>query len=91
MAQATVQPSTTFYVGFDLGTTMSGYSSCDKGGDIHFAARYDKQPGLPYCKTKTALLYRKKDWTAISWGWKAYYEYKNMKPDDQAKFLYLDR
>lgn len=82
-----------FYVGIDLGTHQSGFSTATLGSSARFMEIYPDQP-VPYCKTLSMILYSKElspDWQPVAWGWSAYAEYQRVPAEHQDEFLLLER
>ncbi|KAL3161167.1 hypothetical protein ABBQ38_009536 [Trebouxia sp. C0009 RCD-2024] len=90
MSAVPKQPSTSLTLAFDFGTDSSGFSSCASAGQVRCQSLYPGQK-QPYCKTKTSLLYSRKTWTAVAWGWEAYNQYTSLPKTQQKEFCYLTR
>ena len=83
----------TFYVGLDIGTHQSGFSTATLGSSARFMEIYPEQP-VPYCKTLSMILYCKQlssNWQPVAWGWPAHKMYQVLLPDQRDKFLLLER
>ena len=75
---------------FDIGTDSSGFSSCASGGQVRCQTTY---PGMkqPYCKTKTAVLYKLDSAVPVAFGWEAYNKYTGLPKAEQQKYCYITR
>jgi hypothetical protein len=86
------------YVGIDFGTSRSGFGSYYGPPDgpspalemLRINVRYPAAL-RPYCKTLTALLYKRGSWTVEAWGWEALERYSKLKLIEQPEYLFLDR
>lgn len=79
-------------IGLDFGTARSGYSWCGADRAVQVRQRW-RGSAAPYAKTLTALLYERRGgrFEVVAWGWEALGRYKQLKPEELERFVYVSR
>ena len=90
MTHVLKQPTNSLGMSVDLGTAFSGYSTCASGGEPQCQQIWAGQD-QPYCKTKTALLYKRSPLKVEAWGWEAHKQFVSLRKDQQQNYIYVTR